>query len=205
MADFLQHALAYVAALGAAGWALFIVLYAACCVFFLPVSPLTFGAGAAYGLGRGFLLVWCGASLGAGVSFFIGRRWLRAWVEKKLARHPRFAAIDAAVSAGGARIVLLTRLAPVFPFATLNYAYGLTRVKFRDYLLASVAGMVPGTLFFVYLGAAAGAAFKSGAEGKARTAAEWAYFAFGLLATAAVVALVGREANRELAKHEKRR
>ena len=204
MADMLQQALTDVAALGPAGWALFILLYAVSCILFFPVSPLTFGAGAAYGLGRGFLLVWCGASLGAGVAFWIGRRWLRTWVEKKLARHPRFAAIDAAVSAGGARIVLLTRLAPVFPFATLNYAYGLTRVRFRDYMLASIAGMVPGTLFFVYLGAAAGAAFRTGTQRNARTAAEWAYFAFGLLATAAVVALVGREANRELAKHAKK-
>lgn len=198
----LAHALAYVAALGPAGWALFILLYAASCVAFLPVSPLTFGAGAVYGLGPGFALVWLGATLGACVSFLVGRRWLRGWVEKKLARHPRFAAIDAAVSAQGPRVVFLTRLAPIFPFAMLNYAYGVTRVGFRDYALASIAGMVPGTLFFVYLGAAAGAAVRSG-QGRTRTAAEWAYFGFGLLATAAVLLLVGREAKRELAKHVK--
>lgn len=203
MTALLAHALAYVAALGAAGWALFILLYAVCCVAFFPVSPLTFGAGAAYGLVRGFLLVWCGATLGACVSFWIGRRWLRSWVEKKLARHPRFAAIDAAVSAQGARIVLLTRLAPMFPFSSLNYAFGLTRVSFRDYLLASVVGMVPGTMLFVYLGAATGAAFRSGVPAEARSTAQWVFFAVGLLATAAVVVLVGREANRELAKHVK--
>ena len=199
----LQHALAHVAAMGPAGWGLFILLYAACCICFLPVSPLTFGAGAVYGLGPGFLLVWLGASLGACVSFLIGRRWLRAWVEKRLARHPRFAAIDAAVSAQGARVVFLTRLAPMFPFSTLNYVYGLTRVSFGDYLLASCFGMIPGTLFFVYLGAAAGAAVKAGTQARARTGAEWAFFVVGLLATAGVVALVGREANRELAKHAK--
>jgi uncharacterized membrane protein YdjX (TVP38/TMEM64 family) len=158
-----------------------------------------------YGLGPGFALVWLGASLGACVSFLIGRRWLRDWVERRLARYPLFAAIDAAVSAQGARVVLLTRLTPIFPFAMLNYAYGVTRVGFREYALASCIGMLPGTFLFVFLGAAAGEAVKAGTQGRARTALEWAFFAVGLLATIGTVVLVGRRANRELAKHVKHR
>lgn len=203
MADLLSHALAAVASWGAAGQAAFVLLYAASCVAFLPVSALTFGAGAAFGVGPGFFLVWAGATLGACASFLIGRHWMRAWVEKRVARHPVFAAVDAAVSVEGWRVVVLTRLTPLFPFALQNYAYGLTRVRFRQYALASWIGMAPGTLLFVYLGAAAGEAVKAGTSGRARTPAEWAFFGLGLLATAGVVAMVGREARKVLDRRVK--
>lgn len=186
-----------VASLGAAGGALFVLFYAACCVAFLPISPLTLAAGAVYGVGTGFALAWTGASLGACASFLVGRRWLRAWVEKKLARHPVFAAIDAAISGEGRRVVFLTRLT-LFPFNAVNYAYGLTRVGFRDYALASIVGMAPGTFLFVYLGAAAGRAV-IGTE-RARTPAEWAFFAAGVLASAVAMTFVGRAAKRALAR-----
>ncbi|MDD5305377.1 MAG: TVP38/TMEM64 family protein [Elusimicrobia bacterium] len=203
MADLLHHALLYIASLGAAGQAAFIVLYASSCLVFLPVSVLTFGAGALYGIRTGFALVWIGAMAGACASFLIGRHWLRWWVEKRLARHPMFAAIDAAVSAEGWRVVFLTRLTPLLPFTLQNYAYGLTRVKFGEYAAATCVGISPGSLMFVYLGAAAGEAFKAGTHGRVRTRAEWAFYGVGLLATVIAVTLIGREAGRALAKHVK--
>lgn len=199
----LRHALLHIASFGAAGGAAFVALYALSCLLFLPVSALTVGAGAVYGLGAGFALVWIGATLGACASFLVGRYWLRGWVEKRLARHPVFAAIDAAVSVEGWRVIFLTRLTPLFPFTVQNYAYGLTRVKFGEYTLASVLGMAPGTLLFVYVGAAAGDAVKAGAAGRERTPAEWAFYAVGLLATVIVVAIIGRKARRALDAHVK--
>ncbi|MEQ1920324.1 MAG: TVP38/TMEM64 family protein [Elusimicrobiota bacterium] len=202
MADLLKHALAHIAAMGATGYVVFILLYAASCIAFLPVSVLTFGAGALFGVGPGFALVWIGATIGACSSFLIGRHWLRGWVEKRLARYPLFTAIDAAVSVQGGRVVFLTRLTPLFPFNTLNYAYGLTRVKFRDYAIASFLGMAPGTLLFVYAGAVAGEAVAAG-RGRVRTPAEWAFYGVGLLVAVIVVTLVGRTAKRALAAHTK--
>lgn len=202
MAALLRDALLHIASFGAAGGAAFIVLYALACVAFLPVSVLTLGAGAVYGVGAGFGLVLVGATLGACASFLIGRHWLRTWVEKRLARHPVFAAIDAAVSVEGWRIVVLTRLTPLFPFALQNYAYGLTRVKFREYSVASFVGMAPGTLLFVYLGAAAGEAVKAGAA-RTRTPAEWAFYALGLAAAVAAVVMISRVAKRALDAHVK--
>src|SRR5262249_18426533 len=54
------------------------------------------------------------------------------------------------------KIVLLLRLSPVFPFNLLNYALALTRVRFRDYALASWIGMFPGTVMYVYIGSTIG-------------------------------------------------
>lgn len=199
----LHHALDRIAAMGPAGPFCYILLYAVCCVCFCPISPMAFGAGALWGVWPGIVFAWIGAAIGSCLSFLIGRHWLQAFVERKLARYPLFTAIDAAVSAQGARVVFLTRLTPIFPFNALNYGYGITRVKFREFMVATCLGMIPGTLMLVYLGAAAGAAMKTGTQARTRTPAEWAFFAVGLGATVAVVTLVGRAAKRALDEHTK--
>ena len=93
----------------------------------------------------------------------------------------------------------LLRLSPVVPFNVLNYAFGVTRVSLRDYVVASWIGMMPGTLLYVYLGSIAGDL--AGAGGRAsRTPAEWAFYAVGLVATIAVTVFVTRLARRALAE-----
>jgi uncharacterized membrane protein YdjX (TVP38/TMEM64 family) len=96
--------------------------------------------------------------------------------------------------------VLLLRLSPVFPFNLLNYALGLTQVRFRDYMLASV-GMLPGTLLYVYTGALAGeVAALAGGAAAPKGAGYYAVFAIGLAAAIAVAALVTRIARRALSE-----
>jgi uncharacterized membrane protein YdjX (TVP38/TMEM64 family) len=136
-------------------WAVFIVMYIAATVLLLPGSILTLGAGLLFGLGYGFVIVSFSSVVGASCAFLIGRFFARDWVADKLAGFPRFAALDRAVGDKGALIVLLTRLSPVFPFNLLNYALGLTGVKFWSYVGASWIGMIPGTLLYVYLGSVA--------------------------------------------------
>lgn len=201
MTEALRCALDAVAGMGPAGQLLFVLLYAASCVLFLPASVLTLGAGAAFGVARGFLLVWAGATLGCCAAFLSGRYLLRDWVRRRLEPYPAFRAISTAVAREGWRVVILTRLSPVLPFNLLNYAYGLTSIGLREYAWSSCVGMVPGALLFIWLGAAAGEAVRAGAGGaRTRTPAEWAFFVMGLLATAAAVALVGRAAKRALAE-----
>ena len=101
----------------------------------------------------------------------------------------------AAVAEEGWKIVGLTRLSPVFPFTLLNYAFGLTSVSLRHYVVASWIGMMPGTVMYVYLGSLARAA----AGERTRTAGEWALYGVGLLATVAVTIFVTRLARRALA------
>jgi uncharacterized membrane protein YdjX (TVP38/TMEM64 family) len=137
---------------GLVGAALYVVAYVAATVVLAPASVLTLGAGFAYGPVYGTLLVTLAANLGAVASFLLGRTALRERVSQRVAGNPKFAAIDAAVAERGFRLVLLLRLSPLIPFNLLNYALGLTRVRLRDYVLASLLGMVPGTLLYVYLG-----------------------------------------------------
>jgi uncharacterized membrane protein YdjX (TVP38/TMEM64 family) len=110
----------------------------------------------------------------------------------------RFRAIDAAVGREGWKIVGLTRLSPAFPFNLLNYAYGITGVRLRDYFFASWVGMLPGTVMYVYLGSLAGSLATLGGRGGGRTPAQWALYVVGLLATIAVTVSVTRIARTAL-------
>lgn len=198
--DLLRDALARIAGLGAAGAAAFVVIYVLACLLMLPGSVLGLGAGAVFGVVKGSALVSLASTLGATAAFLVGRHLARGWVAQRIAGNPRFAAIDAAVGREGWKIVGLTRLSPVFPFNLLNYAYGLTGVRLRDYVLASWVGMFPGTVMYVYLGSLAGGLATLGATGGGRTPAQWTLFFVGLAATVAVTVLVTRIARRALAR-----
>ena len=184
--------------LGPWGIVLFVLVYALAAVLFVPGSPLTVGAGLVYGLGPGFAAVSAASTLGAACAFLVARYLARDRVERWVGGDPRFRAIDEAVGREGWTIVLLTRLSPVFPFNLLNYLYGLTRVPFHTYLLASWIGMMPGTLLYVYLGFAGRTVAQAATAGPARSPAEYAVWATGLLATIAVTLYVTRLARRAL-------
>jgi uncharacterized membrane protein YdjX (TVP38/TMEM64 family) len=199
----LQRFAAWVQDLGIWGPVVFILGYAAATVAFAPGAVLTLAAGALFGLVYGTVYTLAGATLGASLAFLVSRYVARRAVEHRIAANPRFQAIDRAVGREGFKIVALLRLSPVFPFNLLNYALGLTRVRFLDYFAASVA-MLPGTLLYVYYGKAAGslaAAFAGGgapAAGGQSRAASWVVLGVGLLATVAVTTYVTRLAGKAL-------
>jgi uncharacterized membrane protein YdjX (TVP38/TMEM64 family) len=188
----------WVAGLGAFGPLVFIAGYAAAVVAFVPGSALTLASGAIFGVAKGTVLVFAAALLGSTASFLVARHLARAAIEKRLAGDARFAAIDRAIGSEGRKIVFLLRLSPIFPFNLLNYGLGLTRVRLVDYVIAG-AGMLPGTLLYVYLGSAAGPAVAAaGGAAPGRSPAEWALFGVGLAATVVVTVSVTRIARRAL-------
>jgi len=190
---------AWVGGLGAWGPAAFVAGYAALVVAFAPASALTLAAGAAFGVVRGTAYVFLAASLGACAAFLVARHLARGAVERRIAGDRRFAAIDRAIGQQGLRIVLLLRLSPAIPFNLLNYALGLSRVRFADYALGCL-GMLPGTLAYVYSGSlAAEVAAAAGGAGGEASAAQRALFVAGLVATVAATLLVTRAARRALA------
>ena len=198
----LRDALTWIDSAGAAGPLVFFALYVAACVFMLPGSVLTLGAGVVFGVVKGSALVSISSTVGATVAFLVGRYLARDVVARRLEGNPTFRAVDEAVASEGWKIVGLTRLSPVFPFNLLNYAFGLTRVPLRDYVLASWLGMIPGTVMYVYLGSLAGGLADLGTrEGAStRSAAEWTLYGVGLAATVAVTVVITRIARRALAQ-----
>jgi uncharacterized membrane protein YdjX (TVP38/TMEM64 family) len=201
--DWLTRFNYWVAHLGVWGVLLFILVYIVATVLFFPASILTIGAGFIFGVPLGTVIVSIAATAGATLAFLIARYLARDQIEHKVADNPRFERIDRAIGERGAKLVFLLRLSPLVPFSFSNYFYGLTSVKLWPYVLASWIGMLPGTLLYVYLGAA-GKAGLSGAAGQISGRSTWGYalFGAGLIATVIVTIWVTRIARRELSKTE---
>jgi uncharacterized membrane protein YdjX (TVP38/TMEM64 family) len=200
MTDYLLNALQWIDSLGTWAAIAFILLYTMATVAFLPGSILTLGAGVVFGVILGSIYVFIGATLGATAAFLVGRYLARGWVAKKIAGNQKFKAIDEAVGKEGLKIVILTRLSPVFPFNLLNYAYGITNVSLKDYVIGSL-GMIPGTIMYVYIGSLAGSLATVGkATNQANPTLQWTIRIIGLIATVAVtiyVTKIAREALNE--------
>jgi uncharacterized membrane protein YdjX (TVP38/TMEM64 family) len=196
--DWLLAFVAWIRGAGTTGMAVFVAAYVAACVFFLPAFLLTLGAGFAYGVVTGSFLVWLSASLGATAAFLLGRTVARDAIAHRVETNPKFASIDRAVGREGRKIVFLTRLSPMFPFVLLNYAYGLTKVGLRDYVLGTTLGMFPGVVMYVYLGSLfTNVAELATGNASGGTAKQVLTF-IGFAATVAVSIVVARIARRAL-------
>jgi uncharacterized membrane protein YdjX (TVP38/TMEM64 family) len=194
----LESALQWINGLGSLGGIAFIGIYIIATVAFLPGSILTLGAGVIFGVILGSLYVFIGATLGATAAFLVGRYLARGWVTNKISGNKKFAAIDKAVGKEGLKIVLLTRLSPIFPFNLLNYALGITGVSLQDYFLGSV-GMIPGTIMYVYIGSLAGNLAFIGSESKPdNMILHWVIKIIGLIATIVVTIYVTKIAKKAL-------
>ncbi|MBD1888538.1 TVP38/TMEM64 family protein [Coleofasciculus sp. FACHB-SPT36] len=196
----LKSALAWIDSLGFWAPVTFMVIYILATVLFIPGSILTLGAGVVFGIFLGSIYVFIGATLGAAAAFLVGRYLARGWVSKQIEKNPKFKAIDQAVAKEGFKIVLLTRLSPIFPFNLLNYSFGITQVSLKDYFLASI-GMIPGTIMYVYIGSLAGSIATLGAvqpKNPETEIAQWVIRVLGFIATVAVTIYVTRIARKAL-------
>ncbi|MDY7015022.1 MAG: TVP38/TMEM64 family protein [Cyanobacteriota bacterium] len=197
----LQATFLWVEGLGALAPITFIVIYNLATVLFIPGSLLTLKGGCLFGAIWGSVYVSIAATLGAVWAFLIGRYLSREWVRNKIKDNPKFAAINEAVKKEGWKIVLLTRLSPIFPFNLLNYAFGVTSVSLRDYVIGSL-GMIPATVLYVYIGSLASdlAAFDLSDQPatQATQILQWVLRGIGLMATIAVTVYVARLAKKAL-------
>jgi uncharacterized membrane protein YdjX (TVP38/TMEM64 family) len=141
---------ASVEAAGAAGPLLFIAVYAAATVLFLPGAVLTLAGGALFGPLWGTLWNLSGATLGAALAFLIARYLSADWVGRRAG--PRLRRLNDGVAEEGWRFIAFVRLVPLFPFNLLNYVLGLTRIRFATYVTASAVYMLPGALAYTWLG-----------------------------------------------------
>ena len=153
-------------ALGAWAPLAYVGAYAVATVLFLPGSVFTITGGALFGPVEGTLYSLSGATLGASLAFLIARYLASDWVARRTGG--RLARLIRGVENEGWRFVAFTRLVPIFPFNALNYALGLTRIRFWHYVLASFVCMAPGAFAYTYIGYA-GAKAVAGGRGTVTT------------------------------------
>jgi uncharacterized membrane protein YdjX (TVP38/TMEM64 family) len=194
----LHQSLIWVRSFGSFGAIIFIIIYNLATILFIPGSVLTLGGGAIFGVFRGSIYVLIAATIGATFAFLIGRYLSRDRISRLLEKYPKFQAVDRAVGREGFKIVFLTRLSPLFPFNLLNYAFGITQVSIKDYILGST-GMIPGTIMYVYIGSLTTDLAMIGMESSpANPMLQWSLRIIGFAATIAVSLYVTRIARKAL-------
>ncbi|HYW92205.1 MAG TPA: TVP38/TMEM64 family protein [Gammaproteobacteria bacterium] len=147
---------------GTGAWAplVFMGLYALLTMAFLPGTILTLAGGALFGPGWGTFYSLTGATLGAAGAFLVARHLAGDWVRRRAGR--RLDRLLEGIEQEGWRFVAFVRLVPLFPFNLLNYALGLTRIRFPAFVLASYVFMLPGAFAYAYLGYAGREALAGG-------------------------------------------
>lgn len=158
IAEWLEQFKDWVRGVGPIGYVLYGLVYIVCCVFIIPASALTLGAGAIFGVVGGSILNVIAATIGATIAFLLARTVMRHRVERMTSGNARFAALDRALTREGTKIMWLARLSGFPPFTWANYAFGLTGVRLGPFLVTTFFGIIPGTIAITWLGAAGAAA-----------------------------------------------
>jgi uncharacterized membrane protein YdjX (TVP38/TMEM64 family) len=146
--DNVAHLREWIAAFGVWAPAVFVGGYVVAVIAFVPALPLTILGGLVFGPVGGIVYSSIASTAGAALAFLIARYAARDVVERWMAPHPALGRMDRVVARHGWRIVMITRLVPIFPFNLQNYAYGLTSITFRAYVVASIVCMLPATVAY---------------------------------------------------------
>jgi uncharacterized membrane protein YdjX (TVP38/TMEM64 family) len=197
----LQHLCTWVGSLGLLGVLLLALFLAIGSVLFLPASPFIIAGAAVFGFPLGVAGALTGIALGASGGFCLSRWFLRKEISAQFRKHATFRAIDMAIEKEGWKIVILLRLCPI-PFGLANYLYGLSAVRFRPYLIASLIGGLPSLLLYCQLGSAGKAGLDALASGHlGRSTGELVVLGTSVVATVCAIVLVPLFARRAVQKY----
>ncbi|MGB7911535.1 MAG: TVP38/TMEM64 family protein [Desulfobaccales bacterium] len=132
----------FIASCGMWGPLVYLLIWAIAPSLFIPAIPLVVAGGILFGPLEGVIYSILGASVGSSFAFLVSRYLARDWVAAKISGS-KLAHLDNLVARHGWKIVAFSRLVIVLPFFLLNYAFGLTRVGFWPYALATLFALVP--------------------------------------------------------------
>ena len=165
-------------------------------VLILPGFLFTMGAGFIFGFVKGVALVWIAINLGSLLAFLVGRHVLGKQFIVHLNKYERVEQINKALLHKGWRTVMFTRMIPMFPFKLSNYVFGMAGYSIKDFWLGTAIGILPITIFNVYMGSMAGALTELGAGNRPIGALQWAAYIIGFIVLCLGViylARIGRE------------
>ena len=129
----------------------FVVIYIFIVLLILPASWLSIAAGYLYGTYLGSVIVFISAFIGASISFFISKRFLSKKVLDMINKYPKLSLLENIIQKGGLKLIVLTRLSPLFPFSILNYFYGLNNISYKDFSISLIC-IIPGTFLYCSVG-----------------------------------------------------
>ena len=130
---------------------IYLSVYIVGVVLAVPGTALTILAAPLFGFWTGLLLVVIGSNLGCQITFFTSRFLGKDMIQKWIKPGSFLEKASGKIESSGFVFMLYIRLLPLFPFNVINYLSGLTTIRYRDYTLATLLGMLPGTVVYVYL------------------------------------------------------
>ncbi|MFD1358077.1 TVP38/TMEM64 family protein [Fictibacillus halophilus] len=130
---------------------LFILLYTVRPFVLFPSSIFAITSGLSFGFYWGCLYTYLG-SLGGGLVTYYAVNRLGRFKKSKQWKNERYNKIRSNIEREGFRYVLLLRLLPVLNYDLVSYLTSITKVKFKDYAIATAIGIIPGTIAYTYLG-----------------------------------------------------
>lgn len=134
----------------------FIAVFVLATFFFIPIVLLSTAGGFLFGVIPGAFLVVLGATISSGITYLLSHYFLRDWVREEIQKHRFLRVIDQVVKNGSWKVVILSRVAPIFPFLPLNLAYGVSKIRYWKFIFSSFIGVLPGSFLGAYLGSIAG-------------------------------------------------
>ena len=132
---------------GFKGQIAFIGLYIIFGILVIPASFHKYLSGILFGFTFGLLIAWIGGMIAAIIPFLLGKKWLNPYAKKLLNKNPKLRGLEKAIIADKWRTVALSRVSLVIPYGVLNYAFGATDIKLRDYLIGNFAMIVPSIMY----------------------------------------------------------
>jgi len=165
----------------------YVVFYGLASALGVPGTILTIIGGVVFGSYLGTLLIVIGATLGASIAFFVARFLARDFISDMFGKANWFEKLDKGIETNGLYFILFIRLVPVFPFNGINFASGLTKVRFRDYFIGTAIGIIPASFVF------ANAASKAAQAASGEKVGAGFYISFALLGVIALIPAIYKQ------------
>ncbi len=127
----------------------YILLWLLVCLLFLPGLPVTILSAFLFEPLQAIIYTSIGSTLGATLAFVVGRYAARDFVANWIKDKEQLNKIDKGVKNHGWRMLIVTRMVPLFPFNLQNYIYGLTSIKLKTYMFLSWVCMLPATIAYI--------------------------------------------------------
>ncbi|MFD3158324.1 TVP38/TMEM64 family protein [Haloimpatiens sp. FM7330] len=147
----IHRVIRYINRSGELAFCSFIAIYALKpIVLVIPSAMLSVVGGVIFGPIKGFVFNMIGFFLSGTLAFFLSRFLGRSFVERIL--KGKMLKLDSSIEKNGFKIIFFLRLPPILPFDPLSYTCGLTKIKYRDFMIGSLLGVIPETICYSYMG-----------------------------------------------------
>ena len=134
----------------------FVSVYSLITVFMMPGALwVTIAGGLLFGLVGGSLATIAGATLGASILFFAAKTSIGDALRERAG--PFMKKLEAGFNDSPLSFMFAMRLMPVVPFFVANIAPALFGAKYRDYVISTALGIVPGVVAYTWVGHSLGA------------------------------------------------